>query len=470
MFSRRIEPAADLNDVRARFLGDLSAWVADCRARYADLPPTDVHDQATYTTAWEPYILAVQDEGALQFVVALRDRIRDHYVATDQWFHGYWRRQEAHHGTEHFEIFLGMLGRLAPHDPGTAAQLLDAAEHFGNWIPVIEPWFDWESGLYRSTHFGTDGVRTEPGMALNIPDHLRCANVCLLAYRGSNEQRFLDLAACHAGKWADAIVASPALPLALTTDGPLYALSATEERHYRAFAGQALADPSLAAERAENFLASDAINTFLTLWQATGEGRFRRAAERLLDALVTQLGDPDAGAVAAAIRDYRRVTGDTRYDQAVLDAVAPLDPWAWETLTLDLDYRPTAATHSGAKRPAGIGKREDMLRWLEDDAPRRHSPLLLALAAELTDDRALATRCLEIARAYFAIARAALPDGRDHGCSSRSVSAVARGNGRENHAGVVTAVLAPLNAHFFTAAEKSSPNRLVGTEKGAVTP
>src|SRR5690242_11467143 len=116
MFSQRIEQSADLTEPRARFLGDLRAWVADCRARYSELPPTDVHDQATFTTAWEPYIVATRDESACGFLLRLRDRLRDHYVATDQWYHGYWRRQEAHHGTEHYELFLGMLGRLAPDD------------------------------------------------------------------------------------------------------------------------------------------------------------------------------------------------------------------------------------------------------------------------------------------------------------------------------------------------------------------
>jgi hypothetical protein len=197
-------------------------------------------------------------------------------------------------------------------------------------------------------------------------------------------------------------------------------------------------------ERAENLLASDALNTFMTLWRLTGEDRFRRATEKLLDTMVEHLNDPDAGALAAAIRSYRQVTGDDRYDSAVLAAVRPLDPAGWQTLSLQT--LPGAA--DTAQRPVGIGKRADMLHWSEEGRPRRHNPLLLALAAELTNDRALATRSLDIARTAFALAREALPDGRDHGCSSRSVSAVARGNGRENHAGLITAVYAPLGAHF----------------------
>ena len=45
--------------------------------------------------------------------------------------------QEAHHGTEHFELFLGMLYRLDPDDAATTAQLLDAAEHIVNSVPGI---------------------------------------------------------------------------------------------------------------------------------------------------------------------------------------------------------------------------------------------------------------------------------------------------------------------------------------------
>ena len=74
--------------------------------------------------------------------------------------------------------------------------------------------------------------------------------------------------------------------------------------------------PDLQSEvdRAENLLGSDAINTFLCLWRETGEARFRRAAERVLQPLAAQLGDVDAGAAGDAVRAYRGWTGDTRYD------------------------------------------------------------------------------------------------------------------------------------------------------------
>ena len=440
MHSRRVEPSHDLDHACQRFVDDLRRWAYAAIDRYADEPPTDVHDQGTYTTGWEPLLRANADERIVPFLQQTRDRIRDHFTQTRQWRHGYWRMQEAHHGTEHYELFLGALQRVVPQDRETARQLDDAAEHMGNWSSGAPDWFDWDRRRFHSLFFGADGLRVEPCMALNPPDHLRCVNICLLA--ASNPQtatvksRYIELAAAYAGEWADAILAGDALPIALTADGALYQFSEDDKALYYSFMGEA---PDLKSEvdRAENLLGSDAINTFLRLWRETGELRFRRAAERVLDPLVTQLSDADAGAAADAVRAYRRWTGDARYDGAALEAVNRLDPFDIREITLDTELtRP-------ARRESGVGKRSDAPRWLEDGRARRHNPITLAVAAEIRGDSALQTRALDLARTYFLLARAAFADGRDHGCSARSVSAIARGHGRENHAGMTTAVLGP---------------------------
>ena len=61
-------------------------------------------------------------------------------------------------------------------------------------------------------------------------------------------------------------------------------------------------------------------------------------------------------------------------------------------------------------------------------------PFTLTLGAEVTTDRELA--------------RSTLPDGRKHGCAANTISAVARGHGRDNNAGVMTAVLWPIVETF----------------------
>ncbi len=502
MTSTGIEDSPTLAAACERFLGEIGDWVSACVEELSGAAAVDGHDQGTFTTGWAPYVRARNDRAALGFMTGLRDRIRDRFVSTGTWKHGYWRMADVHHGTEHFELFVGALWGLRPDDPATVEQLVDAAEHMGNWVPEIPAWFDWDAGLFRGLHFGTDGLTSfaclerppclpetslsadgptgkprvavpqpEGGADFNLPDHFRCANVCLLAHAMTGEQRYLDLASLYGGRWADAILSGDELPVGLNKDGAVYFLSADEEGAYRGFAGQLgklrlsrlSASPAgdelvtgrpdgqaesggatrlrAAVDRAENFLASGAVGALLKLWELTGEVRFRAASERLLDVIATQVTDPDAGTAADALRAYRRATDDDRYDGRVLKAVGQLSPFDFSELSI-------AQVPQRQERPSGIGKRKDAPDWYEDGSPRRHNPILLAAAAELKGDERLAARAVDIARAYFRLARQVYPHGREHGCSARSVSAIARGHGRENNAGMVTAVLEPVMRAF----------------------
>ena len=71
-------------------------------------------------------------------------------LLSGQWLDGYWRRQEAHHGPEHFDLFLRALWELDPKDAETVRQFDDAAEHIGNWKPGLPDWYDWERGVFVS--------------------------------------------------------------------------------------------------------------------------------------------------------------------------------------------------------------------------------------------------------------------------------------------------------------------------------
>jgi hypothetical protein len=196
-------------------------------------------------------------------------------------------------------------------------------------------------------------------------------------------------------------------------------------------------DLQLQIDRAENLFASGAVNTMVALWQKTAEDRFRFAAERLLETLATQMAQPDAGCAAPVFRLYRATTQDDRYDRAIADACAGLQPRHIARLGIE------PAKRSGPRLP-GLGQRNDKPAWFEDRKPRRHNPLTLALQAEWTDDRDLATAAVDIARTAFALGRETLHGNRHHGCAANTDSALARGHGRENNAGLVTAVLAPM--------------------------
>jgi len=427
-----IDKSPSLRESLRRFATEIEDWIECCVASYRDEPASDCHDQATFTISWAPLIRRGRGRAGLSFMKAYRDRIRNHFAGTGQWKHGYWKRQEVHHGTEHFELFVGTFHKLAPDEGETAAQLLDAAEHLGNWQPDVPQWFNWDTGLFRSMYLGTEVVREEPPLTMNVPDHFRCVNIALLAAEISNDDRYLQLAELHAGRWADAILAGGELPAVLNADETASGFESGIEAGYRKFAGQA---PELHTEidRAENFLASGAIDAFLNLWKQTGNDTFRQAAERLIDVLATQLDDPDAGSAADAVRKYYRATGDSRYSAAVIEC--PAASAAADVRELSLDAFPPVE-----KRKSGIGKRGDAPPWFEDGKPRSRSPITMALKAELTGDERLACEAVDMARAYFKLARTVYPDGREHGCSARTVNAIARGHGRENNAGVITAV------------------------------
>lgn len=436
-----IDYSSTLDDARNRFLQDIGDWINTCCAEYGPIPPSDVHDQATYTTSWLQYVALTGDREPLKFMTTLRDQIWHHFTDSGQWTNGYWKTGEVHHATEHFELFLASLYQAAPNDGDTIAQFVDAVEHVGNWDESVEPWFDWDAGVFRSMYLGTEEVRLSPGLETNIPDHFRCANLCLWAYQMTREQKYLELPAKNIGLWADAINNGQMLPIALSTDGPIYSLADDTEQAYRGFAGQA---PELNDEvdRAENFLASNGVGTFLLLWQLTHEERFLTAAQRIIDILATQLNDPTAGPAADVIRTYRRITQgaahEKRYDDAINNAVDALDLSPIQTLSID--HAPERES-----RPSGIGKRQDMPNWFEDGSPHRRNPILLAVAAEIQNDESLAIQSLDLARHHFLLARRVYPNGRHHGCSARTVSAIARGHGRANNAGMVTGVLQVLS-------------------------
>jgi hypothetical protein len=372
----------------------------------------------------------------LNFLINSQEQTAEYFNKLDLWYHGYWRMQEAHHGTEHFELFLGYMTRISPGNTTTIHQLTDAVEHIGNWSPNVPRWFDYESGLFRSLFFGTDGIRPDE-FELNMPDHLRCANLLLLAYDITYEKKYLDLAKSYTRKWAIEISnLDHPIPIGFTRDGPLYSLTESLESIYRSFAGMA-GNLGSNLDRAENILASGGLQLFLKLWEFDHDDVFLQSAQRLLTELATELTDPDAGPVADAIRFYRRLTGRHDFDQYILNVFEQLSPFDIQSISVDL---PKVLN----KRPTGVGKRADMPIWYEDSCLRRHNPILISVAAEILDSSDLYTCAVDLARTYFKLAVQLMPDGRHHGCAARTVSAIARGHGRNNHAGMTTAVLHPV--------------------------
>lgn len=418
------------------------AWVEASYRRHEQMLPHDGADQALFACGWMPWLKAHPEHPAWSWLKGFRDAVRDHFVAQGRWAHGYWVMHGVGTGMEHFTRFLAELRVLDPSDGETVNQILDAAEHLGNWVPEVPAWFDWDTGLFRSVYLGAGGAGDALRFPYNVPAHLRAVELALTAFGVSGEARYLELAVAHGGRWADALAEPGAFPVALDARGGVVRLRKGAQEHYRQFLGSKDMEGGSDVGAAEAVLAHGGVDVFLKLWQHTREGRFLAAAERVLDVLVGELVDVDAGALAAAIRIYRNFTGRTRYDDEVLQVAEYLCPYLVESQSLDLDVQVHGA------RIMGVGKSKDMPGWRENCQLRQHNPILLGLAAEISRNERLAASAIELACGYLVLARKALADGHMDAASARTVSAVLRGHGRDNNAGMLTAVLLPLEDVF----------------------
>lgn len=417
------------------FRQEVAGWAEHCRATCQRKRPTDQWDQALFLAGWMPVLPLKPEHPLVRWADKVRDSMAQQASRRGLWRHGYWREIQIDRGMAHFELFLGNLWQLNPQNERTVKHFLDAAEHLPGGVDDVPPWFDWSSGLFRESVFGTDGLGDGTEL-LNLPIHFHAINVALLAFQMGGGLRYLDLASLYGCHWADAIIKGKSLPLGLTPEGPVYELN---DAILRAWGKLGSSSPTLDSPvaRAEAFLANDAVRALLKLWQFREDETFLLAAERLIEILLPELSDPEAGALAAAIRHYRYFTGSRRFDRAVLDEAESSFPYWIDTLSVD-----TTVFREG--RPEGVGKRADLPFWLENGMPRQHNPILLGLAAEITGNDRMAARSLDLALGYFRLARMAFPDGREQANSARSVHAVAIGHGRDAQAGMVSEVLRPL--------------------------
>jgi hypothetical protein len=418
------------------FLQVLREWIAAARAARPLGYVSASHDGGTCLVPWAVYIRATGDAGALAFLRRYRDESRRRFLSAGAWRHGYWRRQEAHHGTEHFDLYLDTCWRLASGDEETVRQMEDAAEHIGNWSPAAPPWYDEAGEQFVGMHLGTEVV--EP-CAVNVPDHLRFVSLLLHAHDMTGRKRYLALADRYAGRWAQAVAAGPILPAALTAAGPVRDLDEDETHAYRSFAGAAPEDLADERMRAENLVANEAPEVFLRLAAKTGRPLYRRAARRLGEVLLPELGSPLAWQVQGLTRLLREE--EPAFADAELAALAPGPP----PTVLHLDPFPPRGPSRGA---VAVGDRNDRPRWRDQEGREPPSPLLLLLLAEARRDPALETRALDLGRTFLSLALAAYGPLCEHGCGARSASAVARGHGRLDGWGVVSGVLAPALARL----------------------
>lgn len=425
--------ATSINAGVRLLLDELAAWLDDARDRHLALDWQGIHDEATFVTAWAGYHAYTGDERVKQLALDLFAKWRR--WAKSNLVHGYFPRQEVHHGTEHYIIFLDWLCRIAPEREDVAIALDDGAHHVGNWGEGTPDWYDPERNRFLSYDLGTVRTGCE---GFNFVDHMRMVHLAMAAWHATRGDRYLDLAQTYTRTWADAIVESTDIPLYLDPD--LHSQTELEQLLHSFL--KAAPQQINGHARVENHVASGTPKALLDVWRATNDDRCHRAALKLARACVPYLASPvanPAGHILSLMLRAEANPGTLGLDDKPFpdaDEWRPLDGCSM-----------TIQTDPGSPWQDSLGYRFDLPAWQLRDGTgnameERPAPGNLVLAWELSGREQYALDACTIALGRLRLARNTFRDGRHHGCTAQSIAATVRGHGRCWGIGDVSAVLA----------------------------
>ena len=421
---------------------EMGRWLKQSMLLDPPGPNDGGEDEANYALAWFPHYLITGDAAVLKHFDMLKAALLG-WVTRDC-VHGYEPKAEAHHGPEPFLLFLPRYIGLVPEDTEAVNLLTDAAEHIGNWVPEIPPWYDYDRDTFIGYNIGSRDVRNEEKDRYELAEHFRFIHIALAAYRVTGEERYLTWALRYGTKRAERLIAAPdPMPLLWTLDGEGLDEAAVNAKNLHRLVASSHHIPGDPLAGIEVLLASGAIYALGDLYLLSGEAVFKTAARRIVKPLVTSLSDPFNDPAAAALSYYRWTFEDTGFDAAIRSGLADLPDEPPELLAL-------VFPQENRRREPGVGKRADMAYWGEwsDDGSvkpiREPSTATLTLAYQVTGDRTYAMRALQSAGTRLGMARRVLRGGREHADMGGAVCSVAAGHGRNWGQGAVTACYGPL--------------------------
>ena len=421
---------------------EMGRWLKQSMLLDPPGPNDGGEDEANYALAWFPHYLTTGDATVLEHFDALKAALHG-WVKRDC-LHGYEPKAEAHHGPEPFLLFLPRYIGLVPEDAEATNLLTDAAEHIGNWVPEIPPWYDYDRDVFIGYNIGSRDVTNDEKNAYEMAEHFRFIHIALAASRVTGEERYLTWALRYGRKRAERLIAAPdSMPLIWTLDGEGLDESAVNAKNLHRLVASTHHIPGDPLAGIEVLLASGAIYALGDLYLLSGEEIFKTAAKRIVEPLVTSLGDPFNDPAAAALSYYRWTFEDTEFDAAIRVELADLPDESPKLLALIFPQE-------ARRREPGVGKRSDMAYWGEwsDDGSvkpiQEPSTATLTLAYQVTGETVYAMRALRSAATRLGIARRVLRGGREHADMGGAVCSVAAGHGRNWGQGAVTACYGPL--------------------------
>ena len=421
---------------------EMGRWLKQSMLLDPPGPNDGGEDEANYALAWFPHYLITGDATVLQHFEALKAALLG-WVKRDC-VHGYEPKAEAHHGPEPFLLFLPRYIGLVPEDPEATSLLTDAAEHIGNWVPEIPPWYDYDRDTFIGYNIGSRDVTNDEKDTYELAEHFRFIHIAIAAYRVTGEERYLTWALRYGRKRAERLVAAPTpMPMLWTLDGEGLDEAAVNEKNLHRLVASThhiVGDPLAGIEV---LLASGAIYALGDLYRLSGKEIFKTAAKRIVEPLVTSLSDPFNDPAAAALSYYRWTFEDTGFDEQIRAGFAELPDESPELLALIFPQEVR-------RREPGVGKRADMAYWGEwsDNGSvkpiQEPSTATLTLAYQVTGEIGYAMRALRNAATRLNIARRVLRGGREHADMGGAVCSIAAGHGRNWGQGVVTGCYGPL--------------------------
>ena len=429
-------------DAYSTLRSEMNRWLKQSIMLDPPGPNDGGEDEANYALAWFPHYLITGNATVLQLFDALK-------VALQGWVkrdcvHGYEPKAEAHHGPEPFLLFLPRYIGLKPEDTEAINLLTDAAEHIGNWVPEVPPWYDYTRDTFIGYNIGTHFVTNEEKHTYELAEHFRFIHIAIAAYRVTGEERYLTWALRYGRKRAEQLVsASDPMPLLWTHDGEGLDEAAVDAKNLHGLVASTHHIQWDPLAGIEVLLASGAIYALGDLYLLSGEEVFKTAAKRIVEPLVTSLNDPYNDPAAAALSYYRWTFNDTGYDDQISAGLKDLPDEPPELLALMFPQEIR-------RREPGVGKRADMAYWGEwsDDGSvkpiQEPSTATLTLAYQVTGELTYAMRALRSAATRLSIARRVLRGGREHADMGGAVCSVAAGHGRNWGQGAVTGCYGPL--------------------------
>ena len=151
-----------------------------------------------------PHLLVRKNDKSIKY---LEDTVYARRKWTDaNQFHGYVDCHEVHHEIETYIYYQMPLYYLGfPGAEQAAKNIIDVAEHVGNWVDGVPDWYNWETHSFVSNWLGTKGVRAYPPYDYQEGNHFRFTDCAMCACHITKDPRYLDLICDYCAAWCDHI-------------------------------------------------------------------------------------------------------------------------------------------------------------------------------------------------------------------------------------------------------------------------